>query len=202
MEQVHIVGPIAVDSGTLHMFADICQIGLFLASIAAALFAYFSLRELRNEQRQHLQIAKASFLMEIDLRWDSEEIRKARRMYFAIGEDIKKIIAEENLVANDSIRQQKYREKWREALSQNRKADLDNYITLMALCGFFETVGLMVSRDYVKLDEIDALLRGPILGIDDCFRDHIKDRCNEMGVPNGLYEHALKLCDSVKAIQK
>ena len=78
-----------------------------------------------------------------------------------------------------------------------RTQDLENYSVIMRICGFFETVGVMVGQGYIPIEEIDRLFRGPILAMDTCFRDHISQRQNETGVPPGLYEHALSLADQI-----
>ena len=71
----------------------------------------------------------------------------------------------------------------------------------MRFCGFFETVGLMVERGYMPIEEIDRLFRGPVLTVNSCFRIHIAECEKETGVPAGLYEHALSLADVVRQLQ-
>jgi hypothetical protein len=51
----------------------------------------------------------------------------------------------------------------------------------------------------VSSEDALGLFAGPIVQIDMAFRGHIEDRSKEMGVPSGMYEHALFLCDLVRS---
>jgi hypothetical protein len=51
----------------------------------------------------------------------------------------------------------------------------------------------MVKRYYIAADDVLDLLKQPIIAVERCFKGHIEERAKEMGMPNGLFEHALYL---------
>lgn len=170
------------------------QVGLLLS---AAIGATIAVRQLN----QQLRLSRASFLMEIDLRWDSDELRRARKLLHALTDEINIDTTRKHSTATAEQRDKAVKRAWAERLRRKREENLDDYMALMAICGFFETVGLMVERKYIELDEIESLLKGPILAVERCFAEHIQDRNAEMGVPKGLYENALNLSARLKTAQ-
>lgn len=177
----------------------ISQIGLFFIAVAALLYARGQVHAARDDIEQTLKLSQASFLFNLDQKWDSPEMLESRKIFRNLHSDLTALVASKYPLLDDAHKVVKLGEELVATLDQMRQQDLNNYATVMRVCGFFETVGLMVERGYIPLDEIDGMLRGPILQIKTCFGPHIRVRQNETGVPAGLYEHALQLADLVEA---
>lgn len=173
----------------LQIISWIAQI-LVLAALAYAAYAA------HKQIEQNTKIAHAGLMLDLDKRWDSAEMQETRRLFTATSSDISKMVAEEIPRANDAGREARTREKWAEYLKHYRDHDVETYSKLMAMCGFFETVGVMVKKGYISERDMLDLFEGPIVAIGRCYKEHINERTQETGVPDGLYEHALKICDS------
>ncbi|MCP1336406.1 DUF4760 domain-containing protein [Futiania mangrovi] len=176
------------------------QLAVAALAVLAAFIAWRELREIRHAREQSLNIARADFLLELDGRWEAPDMREARELFAQINEEIRGEVAAQALHGNDSARQARMCTAWLERLRKLRTSDAKSYNTLMRLCNFFETVGVMVARGYVSERDLDALLRGPILHVGATFRGHIQEREKETGVVAGLYEHALKLSDRISRL--
>jgi hypothetical protein len=169
------------------------QILLFAVAVVAAAFGRRQLREMTDYREQRLRIANAQLLMDLDNRWDSKDMHESRMLFNKVRDDINETVGAANPKAKDNERERKIEDAWVEKLAAMRVNDAANYGKLMAICSFFETVGLMVKREYIQADDVLELLLGPIMNIEKCFGGHIKALEKEMGVLAGLYEHALNL---------
>jgi hypothetical protein len=174
------------------------QIVLVIVAIATLIYGAAQLREAAASRSQSLKISQATLLLEMDTRWDSEDIKDARALIVAYNEDIGTLVSQNAPLANDAARQALVQQEWSKVLSQLRSSKDHNYGKLIGYCGFFETVGMMVRKGYMSADDVMNLFRGPLLHLDHAFRLHIAEREQETGVPKGLFEHALNLCDLAK----
>lgn len=150
----------------------------------------------RLQIRQSTKATNARLMLDLDMRWDSPDMQETRRLFGDTNSDLVAIVSNDFPQANDAAREQKVREKWTEHLRNLREQDVQNYTKLMSMCGFFETVGLMVKKNYVSKSDMLDLFEGPIVAIGRCYGGHIEERSKEMGVPKGLYEHALEICEN------
>ncbi|MEX2629531.1 MAG: hypothetical protein WD341_06285 [Tistlia sp.] len=169
-------------------------ISQILLLVIAGLAAGCGYRQLRTIELQR----RATFLLELDRRFDEPTMAEARVLWSDLQDKAQEIVTDRAPRVNDGERMQQVQAEFTKILGQMREGDEEGYSKLMKILGFFETVGLMVRHGYVPLDDIDKLFRGPIIGIDVCFRDHIDGRQKEAGVPAGLYEHALFLSGTVR----
>lgn len=175
---------------------------IILVFVAVGALAYAAKEVSAAHTANHLAYlqSKATFLLEVDRRWDSQEMVNSRSLIRTVRDDLMKLVASKYSQLDDAHKAEKLGDEFAKALAEMRKNDPNNYVLMLRYCGFFETVGVMVQREYIPLDDIDALFRGPILAVDTCLRSHISQRQNETGVPKGLFEHALFLADEIKQI--
>lgn len=159
----------------------------------AALGVWLAVYQLRAIKKQ----AKATFLLELDRRFEDDQMSEARQLLHDNLTQIKARVGERHNIANDKERMGRVRLEFAELLKTWQKAEYERYSKIMRFVSFFETVGVMVEQKYVDMDAIDGLLRGPIAHVDLCFRLHIQERQNETGMPDGLYKHALGLADKI-----
>lgn len=182
------------DPHWLEMASWASQIILVIAALATL---WYGLRQVQTAVAARLQdqeTAHASAILEMDGRWESAEMKDARDCFMAVRQEVLQAVGTGNPQMNDAARTQLMRQVWATKLSQLRLANDPKYSQIMRICSFFETVGLLVKKGYVRRDDVVALFKGPILAIDTSFGGHIEDQLRETGMPAGLYEHALFLC--------
>jgi hypothetical protein len=75
------------------------------------------------------------------------------------------------------------------------------YHNLLVLPGLLETIGVMVKQNYVNLEDIADLFEWSITDFDIFFRDHIRERQKEPGVPSRYLQNALTLADQVRRLR-
>jgi len=158
-----------------------------------AVIAVFALRT----RAKH---AKASFLLELDSRWDN--LFAARNWVAAIRLQIMQEIGEKSPLLDEKQRKERARDAFTNKLDKLHAETNEKYRHVLELSGFFETVGLMVIKGYVKLGDVVALLKGPILNFEVDFSGHIANRQKEMHMPTGLFENALALARMTRKKEK
>lgn len=166
--------------------AWIAQVVIALTAVIGAIFAGRQLRAVRR-------VSQANLLLELDSRFDSAEMRSARELFSKMTDDIQTIVSGQNPQMNDAAKLSLCAEEWRDTLASLRTSDEGAYIQLIGFLGFFETMGMMVHKQYISEEDVFDLFKGPIVDTHQCFRLHIEQRQKEMGVPNGMFEHALRL---------
>lgn len=171
----------------------ISQIVLTLIALGAACVAWTQVKATHEARAAQMRVMNATLLMELDKRWDSSDLRKSRRLYTAAAAKI-----DAHLAAIGQPRDKaNIRAGWTRFLKDCRANNKEDYSQLLMMLSFFETVGLMVKKDYISEDYVIDLLEGPIVNIGLRFGDHIAERSKEAGVPHGLYENALRLYEKV-----
>jgi hypothetical protein len=156
--------------------------------------------EMADYRQQRLRIANATLLLELDHRFDSLDLKDARATFVKMRDEISKLVSDNNSLSNEVDKKNKMIDEWTRKLSDMRKNNIYEYTNLIRLGGFFETVGMMVKRQYISGDDARGLFIGPVMIFGRNFSRHIEERQNETGVAAGLFEHALFLYDlAVKA---
>lgn len=141
--------------------------------------------------------SRAQFLLELDRRFEDAEMRECRAEIEKLNREMNDEINGAHANLTDTAKIEKIRALSAAKIREFRDQDRDRYSKLMRLANFFETVGLTVKQNYVSSDDIDLLFRGPILDVDKFLRGFINEWQKEMGMPTGLYEHALYLADEI-----
>jgi hypothetical protein len=134
------------------------QLFLVFVAIGAGIVAVYQLSEMSTYRSQRLRIANAQLLMQLDNRWDSQALKESRLIFNAMHDEILVTVGAANPAVNDTERKRHIALEWANMLREKRKASREEYASLMAMCGFFETVGLMVGRDYVRRNRLGKLL--------------------------------------------
>lgn len=191
-------GYTAAPPSFLEQLAWLATVALAFITGGAAWLAKGQLQSIRTSREDTLQIARATFLLELDRRWDSPEMTDARTMFVSKRDAVKASTSVAAPLASDDEKQRMVSEAFKSELANMRKDTAADYLKIMRMVAFFETAGLMVDRKYIPADEIILLFKGPITEINVCFRAHIEQRQKEMGVPTGLYEHALNLASRLE----
>lgn len=138
---------------------------------------------------------RGTLLLELDSRWDSEDMKTSRKLLGSLGTQIAKLVSDANPTITDNAKHCLLVAEWAKQMKLLRAENDDAYLKLMGMLGFYETLGLMVRRKYIGKEDAIELFKGPILRLDMWFGQHMREREKEIGVPKGLFEHAFYLCD-------
>jgi hypothetical protein len=174
------------------------QICLTLVAALTAWFAYHQLVALKRNSDQELRISHSNLILSFDHRF-ANDLFEARSAFKKAQDEIKNLILTQCPRAGDLEKDTKTREQWGKKLAEMRDKNQEDYLKLMSVCFFFETVGMMVKLEYIDKAAIFGLFKGTILAVDNCFREHIDQRQKEAGVPTGYLENVIFLCDLCKA---
>ena len=186
---------------TLENMDHLSQILLFGVAVVALIYAHAQIAMARGSDQQTLQVARATFLLQLESRWAGNELLEARHRVHRTREGILEIIAQKHPSIDDSARTAELQTQFADNLWELRQGDEDQrqtYNDMMRYCSFFEFVGYMVKNEDIEFSTVMDMFLGPITLIDSCFRRHIAALQRETGVPAGLYEHALSLADEAK----
>ena len=190
---------------TLENIDHVSQLLLLCVAVGALIYASKQIGIARDSNQQSLEVARATFLLQLESRWAGNELLEARYRVDISREKILKIIAQNHPHIDDATRKTKLQTQFADNLWELRKGDEDQrelYNTMMRFCSFFEFVGYMVKNNDIRFSTAMDMFLGPITLIDSCFRNHINARQKETGVPAGLYEHALFLADEAKKLDQ
>lgn len=162
-----------------------------------AIGAVLSFRQLRMLAKQ----AKATFLLELDRRWESNEMVPVREAISEHRSFIERKIRTDHSDLTDDQKREKYKELFADELDALEKSNFERYSKFLRAWGFLETLGYLVKNKYLKPEEVDSLLGYSILQVDDMSRAHILKRDAEeeskTGRPAHLYANALYLADCI-----
>jgi hypothetical protein len=187
-------------------YQELLKIGTAWATIFVAVVATVSLvyaavqaHHVRIANEQSSKQARATFLLELDARFEGDDLSEARKLYNTTLDSLDKEIAAKNHRLDGPARHEKLAEAMADCLNEWQASSPKSYGRMRQYLGFFETVGLMVRQKYIKIDDVDFLFRGPILDLNKGLQQHIDWRQQKEDVPNGMYENALYL---LKEVQK
>jgi hypothetical protein len=91
--------------------------------------------------------------MSLDKRWDSD-LANARKILAHTRDEINKAVTQQNPLAGDGTKERLVKDAWTAKLKDMRENNKDDYRDLMAVIGFFETVGLMIKMGYISTEPI------------------------------------------------
>jgi hypothetical protein len=176
---------------------------ILIVAVVALLYARAEVKESRRNSAIIATQAQATFLLRLVDEWNSPEVREARKCFVIHSTKVKQDVFSHNNHLKDSEIMSEVKERFRVEIRKMKEEDIvGDYSTLMLMCSFFETVGLLVRKKYVDINDIDALFRGPILNISTYFAPHIKDRQREKDSAPGMYENVLYLASEIEQLKR
>ncbi|MGE0094488.1 MAG: hypothetical protein AB7M05_20900 [Alphaproteobacteria bacterium] len=177
----------------------ISQIVLTGIVFVTAIGAICQLRMLSRQSR-------ATFLMGLDTRWESEHLTVARKTILEYREKVREIIRLEHSEKSQKEKQEIYKNLFKTLLSDLKKEKRDDWECFMTLGRFFESLGHLTKNKYLKVEEVDSLLGYSVLQFEDMCAAHIQEWEREenakMGIQTELFKNALELARSIRAISK
>jgi len=138
-------------------------------------------------------VSKASFLLDLERQSTSEIMLEAQTVLTLELQMIKAEVAESNPDFGEEARDKEIGKKFNIRLQGYRHSVIleENltYHLLMRNCDFFETIGVMVNKGYIDIDDVASRFEVAITRIHQCFQQHIEDRHNEMWASKKLFWH-------------
>jgi len=171
----------------------ISQLVLVAIALAAAVIGHRQLRALRAESDARTRIARADFLLQLDQMFESEAIAESRLAFSTL---LKKVEAEVAAAhAQIAVGSRTFQTEVAKAMARELEAlhsdKMEDYQKIMKLCGFFETLGVVVARGYVSDEDATQLYGGAILRAHDATHLHIEKR--QQSMPPGYLANFLSL---------
>jgi hypothetical protein len=167
----------------LEILARIASVGLFLVALLAVLAAR---KQITATVSQH----RASIMLELDSRWESDEMIASRTLMVKIWSEVRKEEAPEN---HDDVF------KRRLDAMQNAE-DPTPYREMLRLAGFFETAGWMVDKKYVTFEDFENLFGDSLRMFGSVCEKHLRGRQKKESKPR-YYEHALSLIREAQGVR-
>lgn len=133
------------------------------------------------------RIAKAAFLFMLDELYEGPIFSKSRKLFIdLLGEVEVEIKANCGYLPANERRVRKH-EMFSQKLHQKKTDQNSQYIMIMKLCSFFETLGLFVKNGYVTQEEAIDLYGTAIVMTFNLCKTHIDSRREEDGGTNKTY---------------
>lgn len=193
-----------------HEARNALEVTYFIAQTVIAVLAFVTLLFVRKqvEEAKDARIAtlrqsRATFLLELDRRWDTPEVNKSLRSFRAICDEELKRAASSSPQGDESTRVSMAVAAFTIRLREMRNDDSqrERYNDLLTLPNLLETIGVMVKKGYVGIEDIADLFERSILDFGMFFKDHICERREEPGVPKRFLQNAVLLADRVAQLR-
>jgi hypothetical protein len=187
-----------------HSFLEQCswvaQIIIALVAIPTVICTAWQLGEIKKEGAHRTAQMKATFLFELDKMFESEVLVKARSGFAVLQLDVEDHVRNTSPHLSSVEKSDLMSEEFAKRLHELRSQQLQTYLELMGLCGFFETAGMLIAKNYIDRDDILELYDGAIANLFMATRRHIEKRQEEM--PPGYLENFKKLAEGISSRKK
>jgi len=169
----------------------------YAATIVMALIAGYALYFARAQILAARSGTKATFLVDLDGRWEGTEMKEARARWREMRDAVTQHIEQTYPEASRNEKRAKRGEHCSKVLHTMVHKEPEKHITIMSIFGFFETTGYIVDNGFISAEEIVDLYGESILELDQFCWSYIEKRreeaTNDTGVPTKLWEHARNL---------
>lgn len=169
------------------------------ATIVVAVAAVYALKVAIAQMSVSRENTKASFLMELDTRWEGADMREARSKWGTIRDGIETDISrsQPNLTGDALTRRKLAR--CIEVMEDLFEEDPDGHSEIIKIIGFFETLGYMKTKGYISAHELADLYGESIIEFDNLFREYLEKRIDaansDMDGKSKLFEHTIDLIE-------
>lgn len=194
-------GPIqSIESWLVNVLGDPSSLGAaswvqVFYWVGGALIALVAVWTLRQRTRQ----ARATYTISLYELWI--QISKQWSVFGANYGNIKNRVAAKYPTLDDQAKVEKIRIESKTILDDLMKTNMNDYVMIMEILSFFETIGFLVRSRYVPLRDVYRLWKGPILDADRLASRHIAELQQKSNVHPGLLENFLYLVRRTKRRQ-
>lgn len=174
---------------------ELSGVALAIIAIFALLFARRQLGQMRAATAAQNNQVRATVLLSLDERWESELMLAARKST-ALKQRVRTQAVKNWPADSESELRNKIGEVYANEFQTLRAGDdtaQTLYLQLFQLCGFFETVGYVSRAGYIPETDIIGLFGNAIIDTGSVFTPHIAKLLGEDGANPELYSSFLSL---------
>lgn len=172
----------------LRNWLELCY---FSASVIVAGVAWFAVQFAKKQAIEAEHSRAAQVYLELTGRYTSERLTRSRLMVVSLWHEFHSDREAEMTVGEFVHRRIA-------ALRSSNIDELEIYNKYLDLLTFFEDVGVLVKRGYVKVEDVQLLFKAAIVGVRELFEPHILARQKEDRDAQ-LFENFLELCAKMQA---
>ena len=135
--------------------------------------------------------AKVRTLLDVARDFNSSELTEARAQFQELRQTVEQaLLADDKYTHLPENRRLGHAQlEYSRQLYALRDNDLQRYLTILRLPGYFEMIGLLVTREYLDFEDIYELYSGAITRVDEVVGTHVQKRQEEPGMPSGYLKH-------------
>lgn len=187
---------------------ELTGVGLIAVAVWALLFTRRQLaamqqsneKQERSAYNQELQ-TRASVLLTLDQRWESEPLLSSRAALFVLEEEVLQKAAAQWPSRSIAALRRLSAPSFASRLEDLEQQDPAKYFRLFQICGFFETVGYVARANYITLTDVYELFSVSINATAVVFRLYIQDLLDIRGADPALYSNLRWLISEVEKRQ-
>jgi membrane protein implicated in regulation of membrane protease activity len=168
-------------------------VSLSVGTALLAISAFLALFVARNHLDKVAEVSKASFLLDLEKQSTSEPMIKAQTTLAETWQEIEINVSKSYPTFGEEAKHRKISEEFHSKLQDCRFGkntdEHSKYHELMRNCDFFETVGVMVDKRYIDIEDVASRFEIAITRVHQCFQYHIEQRRIEMWASRKLFQH-------------
>ena len=168
---------------------------IFIAS-AALIFAWWQVRAMGESNRKLAESAvsqerqaRASILLSLDERWESETVTTAIAELQALISEVENNLAARHPETNLADLRRRSAPIYLAKLQEMERREPKRYLRIFRVCAFFETVGYVVKAGYLTLDDVFELFSVSVSATAMVFRPYIEEVVRQEGASPMLYSN-------------
>lgn len=173
---------------------ELTGLGLIAVAIWGLLFARGQLAAMQESNRKQAESARsqdlqsrATVLLTLDQRWESEPLLTSRTLLFHLENSVLEEAAAQWLGRSIADLRRLSAPLFTARLEDMEERDTAKYLRLFQICGFFETVGYVVKANYITLTDVSELFSVSIRTTAVVFRHYIQELIDARGADKMLF---------------
>ncbi len=170
------------------------------ALLATAAFLAFVVAKKNLDEMAFVR--KAMFLLDLERQSTSPQMLQAQYALDSEQRQIHAAVTEEQPVLGGDAKENEIGERFHTVLQEYRKSpdakEVKRYHVLMRNCDFFETIGVLVDKNYIDIDDVASRFEIGITRVHQCFYHHIAYRRKEIWASRKLFQHIESLHNKTK----
>ncbi len=168
-------------------------------AIAALAYSKGQLDLIVKTNRDTAQTERARFLFNVDEMFENWHFASSRASFAQEIETVWAAVRNEYKDAPSSIQTAQFKDRFSKRLFHLMENDTRQYTRLMKLCGFFETLEVLIKNGFIDEKHVVDLYRPAIVRVGEACGDHIQKR-REMDPDRdrALFENFLALVERAR----
>lgn len=183
------------DMSEIQLNLEITGIVLAIIALVALIAAMKQLGTMRTDSQTQINIARqqelgtrASILLALDGRFNSEPMQKARTEMGSLHDEVIREAHIRWAAFDEGEIRRRSLDLYAEKLQTIREEDRPRYVILLNACSFFETVGYVTKSKYVPLEDVLKLFSASVTLGGAIFGAHL-EKLRDSSLDRSIYEN-------------